>query len=93
MSTPLRLLGFAAVLAAVFGLSLAGARTLLPADLARGASTSSSHDTDTQTQGQEIDMDHPTSTEPSEPSHGSGHLPSPAADPVRGLASRRTATS
>ena len=100
MSTPQRLLGFAAVLAAVFGLSLFGARTVLPADLARGASTTSSHDAAHQTGEEETDMDHEEEpdmdhaastgpsekTEPSEQSHGGGHGPSPSADPVRGLA-------
>lgn len=71
MGAPLRLVGFAAVLAAVFGLSVVGARILLPADLARGASTSPSHDTTTQT---------------GEGSHGGEHDPTPAAAPVRGLA-------
>ena len=91
MSTPLRLLGFAAALVAVFALGLVGARTLLPADLAGSAATSSGHDPAHQTE-EEIDMDHTASTrpskptEPSEQSHG-GHSPSTmAADRVRGLA-------
>ena len=91
MSTPLRLLGFAATLVAVFALTLVGARTFLPADLARSASTSSNHDPAHQAEEEETDMDHSTSTGPSEhtgpsePSHG-GHNPSPAAKPLRGLA-------
>ena len=85
MSTPVRLLGFGTALVAVFVLSLFGARSLLPADLA------SSRDTAHQTGEEGTDMDHGTSTgqseqtEPSEETHGGGH-PSPAADRVRGLA-------
>ncbi len=39
MSTPVRLLGFGTALVAVFALSLFGARSLLPADLASSRDT------------------------------------------------------
>ena len=43
MSTPVRLLAFAAALAAVFVLALVGARTLLPADLAQAGQDRTGH--------------------------------------------------
>lgn len=83
MSTPLRLLGFGAVLVAVFTLSLLAARTLRPAEA--GSATPSTSQTTDHT-NQEDGMDHTTgSAEPSQESHGGGHSPAPAADPVRGL--------
>lgn len=84
MSTPVRLLTFAGVLAAVFVLALVGARALLPADLAQagqGRTGNTSHQ-------EESGMEHTTAATPSaqhsEDSHDE-HGEAPAADPVRGL--------
>ena len=86
MRTPVRLLAFGASLAVVFMLALVGARTLLPADLARNwqarTTAESSH-------AEESGMNHaPAAT--GSPQHTEephdGHSPAPAADPVRGLA-------
>ena len=87
MSTAGRLLGFAAALAAVFVLALVGARTLLPADLARGWQTGTTHP-DNESHPKESGMK-PTSAstgQHSEDSHGEQHNPTTSADPVRGLA-------
>ena len=87
MSTPVRLLAFAAALAAVFVLALVGARTLLPAD--SGPGRAGPH-RPFQQQSLEKDsrMDHTTASTPSaqhsEDSHDE-HGQAPAADPVRGL--------
>ena len=92
MSTALRLLGFGAALVAVFALSLVGARTLLPADPSRSASTASSsganHDTANRTDSEEAGMDHSDAprVEPSDRSPGGGHGSGTATpDSVRGL--------
>ena len=80
MSVPVRLLAFAAALAAVFVLALIGARNLLPADLA-----SRWQNTTDPTHPDGMDMN-PDSTG----GHGDEHSPdqpeAAAADPVRGLA-------
>lgn len=86
MRTAGRLLGFAAALVVVFVLSQAGARTLLPADLASswGTSTTSAAE---DSHANESDM-HPTSAptgQHSEDSHGEGPSPTTSVGPVRGL--------
>ena len=86
MSTPVRLLAFAAALAAVFVLALVGARTLLPADLAQAGQDRTGHSSSNPEKDSQ--MDHTTASTPSaqhsEDSHDE-HGQAPAADPVRGL--------
>src|SRR4051794_18418790 len=88
MSTPVRLLAFAAALAAVFGLALVGARTLLPADLAQAGQGRTGHSSSNPSE-KDSQMDHTTASTPSA-QHGDSahdqHGQAPAADPVRGLA-------
>lgn len=97
MSTPVRLLTFAAALAAVFVLALVGARTLLPADLAQAGQSRTGHSSNNPSQDgheKEGQMDHTSAPAPSaqhsNDSHDAGsHDESgqtPGADPVRGLA-------
>jgi hypothetical protein len=87
MSTPVRLLAFAAALAAVFVLALVGARTLLPADLAQAGQDRTGHSSSNPSE-KDSSMDHSTAATPSaqhsEDSHDE-HGQAPAADPVRGL--------
>ncbi|GAA3716976.1 hypothetical protein GCM10022204_41040 [Microlunatus aurantiacus] len=81
MSTPVRLLAFAAALAAVFVLALVGARTLLPA----GSAQAGSGRTGTQ---EESGMEHSSASTPSAQHSEDSHAKpgqAPAADPVRGL--------
>ena len=94
MSTPVRLLTFAAALVAVFLLALVGARVLLPADLARAGQDRTGHSSSNPEKDSQ--MDHTTApipsaqhSEDSDDEHGHA----PAADPVRGSRSPRTATS
>ncbi|HET9647395.1 MAG TPA: heavy-metal-associated domain-containing protein [Microlunatus sp.] len=86
MSTPVRLLAFAGALVAVFILALAGARTVLPADLAQAGPGRTGHTTNPSEK--DTEMDHnpaPTPTaQHSEDSHND-HGQVSAADPVRGL--------
>jgi len=88
MSTPVRLLAFAAALVAVFVLALVGARTLLPTGSAEAGSSGIGHSTSTDP-SEEHGMDHTTTPTPSaqhsENSHDE-HGQASAADPVRGLA-------
>lgn len=84
MSTPVRLLAFAGVLAAVFVLALVGARALLPADLAQAGQDHTGNTTHQEESG----MDHTVAPTPSaqhsedtQDEHGQAL----AADPVRGL--------
>jgi len=86
MSTPVRLLAFAAALAAVFVLAMVGARTLLPADLAQAGQDRTGHASSNPEKDSQ--MDHTTAATPSaqhsDDSHDD-HSRVPAADPVRGL--------
>ena len=77
MSTPVRLLAFAAALAAVFVLALVGARILLPADLAQAGQDRTGHPSDQE----ESEMEHSSSATPSaqhsEDSHDEHGQPRP----------------
>ena len=87
MSTPVRLLAFAAALAAVFVLALVGARTLLPAGSAQAGQGRTAHSSSNPSE-KDSSMDHTTASTPSaqhsEDSHDD-HGQAPAVDPVRGL--------
>ena len=82
VSTPVRLLAFAAALAAVFLLALVGARTLLPADLAQAGQGRTGHSSSTLREGQSWTT---APTPSAQHSAAPTNRPGPAADPVRGL--------
>jgi hypothetical protein len=89
MSTPVRLLAYAATLAAVFLLAVFGARTLLPADLAQAWQGRTGHPPSSNPSEEESGMNHSAAPTPSTPAGSTpygGHSAAPAGDPVRGLA-------